>query len=87
MVDLFFYRDPEVEEQNSLEEAEKAVPEEVPADVGFDATVTGGDWEMTGGPAAFAAPEATGITTSWDSEPATGEWAAEAAAPEIAPGW
>jgi len=88
MVDLYFYRDPEAEEQKALEEAEKAVPvEEVPADSGFNATVTGGDWEMGGGAAAFAAPEATGITTSWDAEPATGEWAAETAAPEIASGW
>jgi small subunit ribosomal protein SAe len=79
MVDLYFYRDPEAEEQKALEEKEAAVPaEEVAAESGFNATVTAGDWEVAGGaPAAFAAPEATGATGSWDAEPATGEWAAE----------
>jgi len=92
MVDLYFYRDPEAEEQKALEEADKVVPaDEVAADGGFNATLTGGgDWEVAGGAAAFAAPEATGdpISTSWDAEPATGEWAADtAAAPDTSTGW
>ncbi|KAF8250099.1 putative 40S ribosomal protein S0 [Wilcoxina mikolae CBS 423.85] len=86
MVDLYFYRDPEAEEQKALEEAEKAVPaEEVPAESGFNATVTG-DWEVAGTAAAFAAPEATGATGSWD-EPA-GDWSAEPAQEPVASsGW
>ncbi|KAF8536036.1 putative 40S ribosomal protein S0 [Trichophaea hybrida] len=86
MVDLYFYRDPEAEEQKALEEAEKAVPaEEVPAESGFNATVAG-DWEVTGSATAFAAPEATGAAGSWD-EPA-GDWSAEPAQePAATSGW
>jgi small subunit ribosomal protein SAe len=88
MVDLYFYRDPEAEEQKAQEEAEKAVPgiEEAPAESGFNATVAGGDWEVAGAPAAFAAPEAAGQGGSWDAEPASGEWAAEPAA-DTTGGW
>jgi len=91
MVDLYFYRDPEAEEQKALEEADKVVPvDEVAADSGFNATVTGGgDWEVAGSPAAFAAPEATGDApiTSWDAEPATVEWAADTSVPDTSIGW
>ncbi|KAI5855356.1 ribosomal protein S2, flavodoxin-like domain-containing protein [Tricharina praecox] len=87
MVDLYFYRDPEAEDQKPIEEADKTVPvEEVAAEGGFNATITSGDWEVAGGPAAFAAPEATGATTSWDAEPAA-EWGAEPTAPEATAGW
>ncbi|KAA8894480.1 40S ribosomal protein S0 [Sphaerosporella brunnea] len=87
MVDLYFYRDPEAEEQKALEDTEKAAPgvEEVPAESGFNATVAG-DWEVTGAPAAFAAPEATGVTGSWDAEATGGEWAAEPQQ-EASSGW
>jgi len=80
MVDLYFYRDPEAEEQKALEGEEKAVEAEVAPDAGFAAAAPGGgDWEVAGG-AGFAAPEATAPTGSWDAEPVTGgDWAAEAA--------
>jgi small subunit ribosomal protein SAe len=91
MVDLYFYRDPEAEEQKALEDTEKTISgaEEAPAETGFNATVAAGDWEVAGGggaPATAFAPEATGATSSWDAEPAGGEWAAEPAA-EATSGW
>ena len=83
MVDLYFYRDPEAEEQKAIEgEAEKAAPgaeEAVVPESGFAAATAGGDWEVTG--PGFAAPEATGAATSWDAEPTGGDWATDAAAP------
>lgn len=84
MVDLYFYRDPEAEEQKALEEAKETVPgaEEAPVETGF--TAAPGDWDASGGP---TFPETTGATGSWDAEPsATGEWAAEAAPTEPAAG-
>lgn len=87
MVDLYFYRDPESEEQKALEgEGEKAVAEEPAVESGF-AAATAGDWEVAG-QAAFVPPEATAAgTTSWDAEPAGGEWAADAPAAEATTGW
>ncbi|KAI5820646.1 40S ribosomal protein S0 [Pyronema omphalodes] len=85
MVDLYFYRDPEAEEQKALEDAEKAAPVEEPAVEAFGAPAVG-DWEVTGTAAGFGAPEATGATGTWDQEPATGEWANETAADPNA-GW
>ncbi|TGZ81209.1 ribosomal protein S2 [Ascodesmis nigricans] len=87
MVDLYFYRDPEQEEQKAIEgETEKAVVEEAAPESGF-AAATAGDWEVTGQAGAFAPPEATGAAGSWDAEPAGGEWAAEAPAGETQTGW
>jgi len=90
MVDLYFYRDPEAEEQKALEgETEKAVPgaEEAAPETGF-AAATSGDWEVTGGQAgSFNPPEATGATGSWDAEPTGGEWAADTAPAEQTTGW
>ncbi|KAI5806243.1 ribosomal protein S2, flavodoxin-like domain-containing protein [Geopyxis carbonaria] len=83
MVDLYFYRDPEAEENKAGEEGEKAIAaaeETVVPESGFAAATAGGDWEVTGAASGFAAPEATGASTSWDAEP-SGEWAAETAAP------
>jgi len=96
MTDLYFYRDPEAEENKEPTEetkppgAEEAVPQP------FD---TNTDWEATGGQGvAFAPPAATGTAAgggSWDTDapewgaaPATtgGDWAAEQPA-EAASGW
>jgi len=86
MVDLYFYRDPEQEEQKALEEGEKAVVAEEPVESGFAAATAGGDWEVTG-QAGFAPPEATGASASWDAEPTGGEWAADAPAAENTSSW
>ncbi|KAM5345828.1 hypothetical protein ACJ41O_011689 [Fusarium nematophilum] len=85
MVDLYFYRDPEAEAEEKVEEEKAAVEEEGPAAIesGFQAT-SGGDWEAPA--AGFAGAAAT--TTGWDgaagdewgAAPATTEWAATTAA-------
>lgn len=93
MVDLYFYRDPEAEEQKALEGEEKVAEVEVAPDAGFSAAAQGGgEWEVAGGGAAgFAAPVATAATGSWDAEPAGGDWAADApttgGADPAASGW
>ncbi|CAI4218167.1 unnamed protein product [Parascedosporium putredinis] len=84
MVDLYFYRDPEAEAEEKVEE-EKAVVEEEAAvvDPGFNAT--GGDWDAA--PAGFAgaaAPGWEGAGEDWSAAPAPtaaagGEWGAETA--------
>lgn len=86
MVDLYFYRDPEAEEQKAVEEAEK-VPgaEEVVPESGFATATAGGDWDVAGGQSGtFVPPEATGPATGWDAEAPGGDWAADAAAAEPA---
>jgi len=85
MVDLYFYRDPEQEEQKAIEETEKAVVDEAAPESGF-AAATAGDWEVTGQAGSFAPPEATGAGASWDADAAAGDWSADAPAPEAATG-
>jgi len=82
MTDLYFYRDPEAEEQKEqVEDAKVAGAEDVVAESGF-ATATGGDWEGAG---SFGAAPAVG-GGSWDADQAdwnaapaaaAGDWAAE----------
>lgn len=95
MVDLYFYRDPEAEEQKAVEEAEK-VPgaEEVVPESGFAAATAASDWDVAGQSGTFVPPEATGPATSWDADATGGDWAADAttapaetAAPEVTTGW
>lgn len=85
VVDLYFYRDPEAEENKELtgEETKATGADEVgPAaiDAGF---VGGNEWEVSNaGPGgAFAASNtaATGGAAGWEAEGA--DWAASAAAP------
>lgn len=96
MTDLYFYRDPESEEQKEIAEEKVPGAEEAAAESGF--VTASADWELAGGPA-FAAPAAAAAAGgSWDAEPAdwagqpaaaaAQDWAAEttAAAPE-ASGW
>ena len=82
MTDLYFYRDPEAEENKDSAGTEEAkapgADEAGPAavDTGFTA-----DWEVQGGPTggAFAAPSGTAgapAATSWDADGA--DWAASA---------
>jgi len=92
MVDLYFYRDPEAEEQKGVEEADK-IPgaEEAAVEAGGFSTGGGGggDWDApTAG--TFVPPEATGTGTSWDAEATGGEWATDttpAEVPAATSGW
>jgi len=85
MVDLYFYRDPEAEENKGEEEAKPGVDEVGPAAIESGA-VMGGDWEVSGAAAgAFAAAGATGsaaagaaVGGSWDAGDGA-EWAASSA--------
>ena len=80
MVDLYFYRDPEAEENKEVaEEAKVPGADEVGApaiDAGAFAGA-GADWEVAGtAPTAFeGAAAVTAAGQSWDAE-AAGEWAA-----------
>ena len=91
MVDLYFYRDPEAEEQKALEDsAEKVVPgaDDVPVETGFAAATVAADWQTTD-TAGFGAPEATGGTATWDADAGPADWAAEPTteAPTVTAGW
>ncbi|CZS96423.1 probable 40S ribosomal protein S0 [Rhynchosporium graminicola] len=78
MVDLYFYRDPEAEENK--EAIEDVKPEEATpaADTGF-ASGAGGDWEVSGAQAtAFAGAAATPAAAGAGWEAGAGEdWAAQ----------
>ncbi|KAH7130135.1 ribosomal protein S2, flavodoxin-like domain-containing protein [Dendryphion nanum] len=85
MTDLYFYRDPEAEENKDSANVEEA---KVPGvDEAGAAAVEGGftnEWEVSGASAgAFAAASGTGAAaaTSWDAEGA-GDWAAASTAQE-----
>ncbi|KAF3934252.1 hypothetical protein ABW19_dt0204475 [Dactylella cylindrospora] len=70
MVDLYFYRDPEAEDQKDQSAEESKVPgaEEAPAANEFANT---GDWEVSGGQAGSFAPVPTSSAApggSWDAE-------------------
>lgn len=80
MTDLYFYRDPEAEDQKAVEEADK-VPgaEEAVPESGFAAATAGADWDVAGQSGTFVPPEATGPAPSWDADATGGEWAADTA--------
>jgi len=86
MVDLYFYRDPEAEENKEALEEAKGADELGAAAVETGFANTGGDWEVAGAQAtafsgATAAAPAAG--TSWDAAGAGGdEWAAGGATQE-----
>lgn len=81
MVDLYFYRDPEAEENKELEEAK--VAEEVAPEVAGSYPQANQDWEVTGAVAggAFSQP-VVGAGTSWEADGA--DWAASSAVPAAA---
>ncbi|KAK6336574.1 structural constituent of ribosome [Orbilia javanica] len=68
MVDLYFYRDPEAEDQKDqgVEESKAAGAEEAPAAGEFAAV--GGDWEPSGLAGAFPTTQGAAAGTSWDAE-------------------
>ncbi|CUS08287.1 unnamed protein product [Tuber aestivum] len=91
MVDLYFYRDPEAEEQKAVEEADKIPGAEEVVEGGFSTgAAAGGEWDTSNTAGTFVPPEATGTGTSWDAEATGGEWAADTTAaeiPEATSGW
>lgn len=76
VVDLYFYRDPEAEEnKDAIEEAKVPGAEEVTAPVTTDT------WEVQGGAAAAPFAPAPGVApggASWDAD-AAGDWATSGA--------
>jgi small subunit ribosomal protein SAe len=88
MVDLYFYRDTEAEEQKDQAIEEKAPGADEPAAAG---AYGGDDWAVAGGPgAAFtsgaaAATAAAPGASSWDD--GGGEWAAAGNTEGAAEGW
>ncbi|KAF5967803.1 40s ribosomal s0 [Fusarium coicis] len=89
MVDLYFYRDPEAEAEDKVEEEKlPGADEEGPAAIesGFQNTA-GGDWETPAagfaGATGAAAPGWDGAAgEEWGAAPASTEWAASAEAPK-----
>jgi small subunit ribosomal protein SAe len=82
MTDLYFYRDPEAEENKDAAGADEAkVPgaEETTAAEGFT-----NDWEVQGAGVGFAAATGTAGGAGWDAD---GEWAASGQPEAGAEGW
>ncbi|KAF4632678.1 hypothetical protein G7Y89_g5439 [Cudoniella acicularis] len=83
MVDLYFYRDPEAEENKEVAEEKVPGAEEVaaPLESGFGGAA---DWEVSGSGNAFAAASATAAPAapgaSWDATGGADDWAAAPAA-------
>ncbi|EEQ84115.1 structural constituent of ribosome [Blastomyces dermatitidis] len=80
VVDLYFYRDPEAEENKEIEEAKVPGAEEVGA-AAIESGLVGDSWEAQVAPA-FAATGAAvpaGAAPGWEAE-AAGEWAASSGA-------
>ncbi|PGH07194.1 40S ribosomal protein S0 [Blastomyces parvus] len=83
VVDLYFYRDPEAEENKEIEEAKVPGAEEVGA-AAIESGLVGDSWDAQPAPAfagtAATTAAATGAAPGWEAE-AGGEWAATSAAP------
>ncbi|RVD89995.1 40S ribosomal protein uS2 [Arthrobotrys flagrans] len=81
MVDLYFYRDPEAEDQKDqgAEESKAVGAEEAPPAAEFAAT--GADWDATGPVGTFPTAQGAAVGTSWDADAdwqanqPTGDWA------------
>jgi small subunit ribosomal protein SAe len=94
VVDLYFYRDPEAEENKEVDEGKAPGADEVGAglvETGFNTSAN--DWGEAGVPAAPGADGAAQPDQNWDAGAggtAGGEWPASgdgAAAPGGASGW
>jgi small subunit ribosomal protein SAe len=80
MVDLYFYRDPEAEAEDKVEEEKlPGVDEEGPAAIESGFQQTGGDWEAPA--AGFGAATGTGWDGAAPGAGASEDWAASTAAP------
>ncbi|KAI9835365.1 MAG: structural constituent of ribosome [Thelocarpon superellum] len=91
MVDLYFYRDPEAEENKDsagVEEAKVPGVDEVGAAAVEQGFAGNADWEVSGGQGgAFAAATNTSAAaagTTWDADASAADWAGGAAAPAAA---
>ncbi|KAJ6441818.1 LOW QUALITY PROTEIN: 40S ribosomal protein S0 [Purpureocillium lavendulum] len=95
MPDLYFYRDPEAEAEEKVEE-EKApgVDEEGPAAIETGVAGAGADWDASGAAAGFTGAPAATTGAGWDgaeggdwAASGQGEWAAEASASKETTQW
>lgn len=86
MTDLYFYRDPEAEENKDSAGVEEA---KVPGadEVGPGAVADGftSEWEVSGASAGAFTAQAAAAGTSWDAD--TADWAASGEAQTGAEGW
>ncbi|EHA57151.1 structural constituent of ribosome [Pyricularia oryzae] len=83
MVDLYFYRDPEAEAEDKVEEEKLAGVEEVgPAAIESGFATGGGDWEATAPAAASGWDDAAAQPQNWDSAAQGAASWDEAAAPK-----
>ncbi|OJD11276.1 40S ribosomal protein S0 [Emergomyces pasteurianus Ep9510] len=97
VVDLYFYRDPEAEENKEIEEAKVPGADEVGA-AAIESGLVGDSWEAQTAPAfATGAAVPAGAAPGWEAEaggdwaassgPAGDTWATEAAAPDAGVKW
>ncbi|KKK20084.1 hypothetical protein P175DRAFT_0500368 [Aspergillus ochraceoroseus IBT 24754] len=82
VVDLYFYRDPEAEENKEIAEETKAAATEEPAAV--ESGYTGENWDAQAAAPSTAFAAATG-TTSWEAD--GGDWAASSAPAPAGESW
>ncbi|KAJ0107825.1 40S ribosomal protein S0 [Diaporthe amygdali] len=90
MVDLYFYRDPEAEAEEKVEEEKLAGADEVgPAAIEAGTFAAGADWEAPPTGAAGGEWSADPAAASWDAAPAgqATEWGAEPAKEPAASQW
>ncbi|EEH08508.1 40S ribosomal protein S0 [Histoplasma capsulatum G186AR] len=79
VVDLYFYRDPEAEENKEIEEAKVPGAEEVGA-AAIESGLVGDSWEAQAAPAFAGAGVPAGAAPGWEAEGGV-DWAASSAAP------
>ncbi|OOG00001.1 hypothetical protein ASPCADRAFT_203895 [Aspergillus carbonarius ITEM 5010] len=84
VVDLYFYRDPEAEENKEIAEEAKVASAEEVGPAAIESGFAGENWDVQGAGAgvpgtAFAAASAAAAATSWEADGA--DWAASSAAP------
>ncbi|KAA8646436.1 hypothetical protein EYZ11_000263 [Aspergillus tanneri] len=83
VVDLYFYRDPEAEENKEITEEAKVPGAEEVAAAAIETGFAGENWDVQGTgagvPSAAFATGTAGATTSWEAD--GGDWAASGAAP------
>jgi small subunit ribosomal protein SAe len=85
VVDLYFYRDPEAEENKEIEEAKVPGADEV-GGAAIESGYGAESWEVTGSAAPVFSTSAVGANTGWEAD--GGDWAASSApVPAAAENW